>query len=67
MKPFITVGGTHNKFLRDRGIPAYGFIPVLLSADEAAGFHGRNEKLSVKNLNRGCELMFELVRRFCAR
>ncbi|MHB8577426.1 MAG: M20/M25/M40 family metallo-hydrolase, partial [Dehalococcoidia bacterium] len=42
--PAMTVGGTDNRFLRERGIPAYGFIPVLLSADEAAGFHGNNEK-----------------------
>jgi acetylornithine deacetylase/succinyl-diaminopimelate desuccinylase-like protein len=63
--PTMTVGGTDNKFLRERGIPAYGFIPVLLSADEAAGFHGNNEKLSVENFNLGCELTYEIVRRFC--
>ena len=64
--PTMTVGGTDNKFLRERGIPAYGFIPVLLSADEAAGFHGNNEKLSIENFNLGCELTYEVVRRFCA-
>jgi acetylornithine deacetylase/succinyl-diaminopimelate desuccinylase-like protein len=64
--PTMTVGGTDNKFLRERGIPAYGFIPVLLSADEAAGFHGNNEKLSVENFQMGCELTYEVVRRFCA-
>jgi acetylornithine deacetylase/succinyl-diaminopimelate desuccinylase-like protein len=63
----MTVGGTDNRFLRARGIPAYGFIPVLLSADEAAGFHGNNEKLSIDNLNLGVELTYEVVRRFCAK
>jgi acetylornithine deacetylase/succinyl-diaminopimelate desuccinylase-like protein len=63
--PTMTVGGTDNKFLRDRGIPAYGFIPVLLSAEEAAGFHGNNEKMTIENLNLGTELTFEVVRRFC--
>ena len=63
--PAMTVGGTDNKFLRDRGIPAYGFIPALLSPEEAAGFHGNNEKLSIENLNLGCELTYEVVRRFC--
>ena len=42
------------------------FIPVLLSAEEAAGFHGNNEKLSIDNLNLGCELTYEVVRRFCS-
>jgi acetylornithine deacetylase/succinyl-diaminopimelate desuccinylase-like protein len=64
--PTMTVGGTDNKFLRERGIPAYGFVPVLLSAEEAAGFHGNNEKLSIENLNLGVELTYEVVRRFCA-
>jgi acetylornithine deacetylase/succinyl-diaminopimelate desuccinylase-like protein len=65
--PTMTVGGTDNRFLRERGVPAYGFIPALLSPEEAAGFHGNNEKLSIDNLNLGCELMYEVVRRFCGR
>jgi acetylornithine deacetylase/succinyl-diaminopimelate desuccinylase-like protein len=63
--PAMTVGGTDNRFLRERGTPAYGFVPVLLSAEEAAGFHGNNEKLSLENFNLGCELTYEVVRRFC--
>jgi acetylornithine deacetylase/succinyl-diaminopimelate desuccinylase-like protein len=63
--PTMTVGGTDNRFLRERGTLAYGFVPVLLSAEEAAGFHGNNEKLSIENFNLGCELTYEVVRRFC--
>lgn len=61
--PGMTVGGTDNRFLRERGIPAYGFIPCLLSPEERAGFHGNNEFLTVENLQMGCELMYEIVRR----
>ncbi len=63
--PSMTVGATDNRFLRARGIPAYGFIPCLLSPEEAAGFHGNNEFLTIENLNMGCELMYEVVRRMC--
>ena len=63
--PGMTVGATDNQFLRAKGIPAYGFIPCLLSAEESAGFHGNNEFLTVENLNMGCEIMFETVRRMC--
>ncbi|MFN0095688.1 MAG: M20/M25/M40 family metallo-hydrolase [Dehalococcoidia bacterium] len=63
--PTMTVGGTDNRFLRARGIPAYGFIPCLLSPEERAGFHGNDEFLTVENLNMGCELMYEIVRRMC--
>ena len=61
--PGMTVGGTDNRFLRAMGIPAYGFIPCLLSNDERRGFHGNNEFLTIDNLNMGCELMYEITRR----
>lgn len=61
--PGMTIGGTDNRFLRERGIPAYGFIPCLLSPEERRGFHGNDEFLTVENLNLGCELMYEIVRR----
>ncbi len=64
--PSTCVGGTDNRFLRQQGIPAYGFIPCLLSPAEAAGFHGNDEHLTIDNLNMGCELMFEIVYRMCA-
>jgi len=63
--PSMTVGATDNRFLRARGIPAYGFIPCLLSPEESAGFHGNNEFLTIENLNMGTELMYETVRRMC--
>jgi len=63
--PTMTVGGTDNRFLRARGIPAYGFIPCLLSPEERAGFHGNDEFMTVENLNMGCELMYEIVERMC--
>jgi acetylornithine deacetylase/succinyl-diaminopimelate desuccinylase-like protein len=63
--PGMTIGGTDNRFLRARGIPAYGFIPCLLSPEERAGFHGNNEFLTIENFNMGVELMYEVVRRMC--
>jgi len=41
--PGMTIGGTDNRFLRAMGIPAYGFIPCLLSPEERRGFHGNDE------------------------
>ena len=63
--PNTCTGGTDNRFLRAKGIPAYGFIPCLLSPEEAAGFHGNDEFLTVDNLNMGVELTYEIVRRMC--
>ena len=61
--PTTCVGGTDNRFLRQRGIPAYGFIPVLMSPEEAAGFHGNDEHMTIENFNMGVELTYEIVRR----
>jgi acetylornithine deacetylase/succinyl-diaminopimelate desuccinylase-like protein len=63
--PAMTVGATDNRFLRAMGIPAYGFIPCLLSPEESAGFHGNNEYLTIDNLNMGCELMYGIVKKMC--
>ena len=64
--PNTCIGGTDNRFLRAKGIPAYGFIPCLLSPAEAAGFHGNDEFLTIDNLNMGVELTYEIVRRMCS-
>jgi len=64
--PTTAIVGTDNRFLRPLGIPAYGFIPCLLSQEERDGFHGNDEFLTVENFNLGLEVMFEVVRRFCA-
>ena len=61
--PGMTTGGTDNRFLRAKGIPAYGFIPCLLSPEERRGFHGNDEFMTVENFQMGCELMYEIVRR----
>ncbi len=61
--PSVASFATDNRFLREIGVPSYGFIPCMLSAEERAGFHAHNEFLTVENLNSGCELMYEIVRR----
>ncbi len=64
--PGLTVGGTDNRFLRERGIPAYGFIPALFTSDELRGFHGNNEHIRIETLNMGCEMTYEISKRLCA-
>lgn len=63
--PSTSIVGTDNRFLRPLGVPAYGFIPCLLSQAERDGFHANNEFLAVDNFNMGLELMYEVVRRAC--
>ncbi|MGB2693714.1 MAG: M20/M25/M40 family metallo-hydrolase [Dehalococcoidia bacterium] len=63
--PSVSSGFTDSRVFRRRGIPAYGFIPVLLEPAEGATMHGHNERISIENLRLGCQMLFEVVRRMC--
>lgn len=63
--PRMAAGFTDSHFFREKGIPAYGFIPHILDAEQAAGIHGDNEKISLENLRFGSDFMQELVAEIC--
>jgi acetylornithine deacetylase/succinyl-diaminopimelate desuccinylase-like protein len=64
--PRVTAGFTDSRTFRRRGVPAYGFVPMLLAPDEQAGMHGNNERISLENIRLGCEVLFRVVERVCA-
>ena len=64
--PWMTSGGTDSRFLREKGVPAYGFIPIVLPPSEARRFHGVDERLSIENLNRGIKATYDLAIDLCA-
>lgn len=64
--PWMTSGGTDSRFLRAKGVPAYGFIPIVLAPSEERRFHGVDERLSVENLNRGIKATYDLAIDLCA-
>ena len=63
--PRVTAGFTDSRTFRRRGVPAYGFVPMLLAPDEQAGMHGNNERISIANIRLGCEVLFRVVERVC--
>ncbi|MGH7778860.1 MAG: M20/M25/M40 family metallo-hydrolase [Candidatus Binataceae bacterium] len=64
--PWMTSGGTDSRFLREKGVPAYGFIPIVLPPSEERRFHGVDERLSIDNLNRGIKATYDLAIDLCA-
>jgi acetylornithine deacetylase/succinyl-diaminopimelate desuccinylase-like protein len=64
--PSISPGFTDSRIFRQRGMVAYGLIPMLLEPPEAATMHGHNERISVENLRLGTQVLFEIVRRLCS-
>jgi acetylornithine deacetylase/succinyl-diaminopimelate desuccinylase-like protein len=61
--PTICGGGTDSRFFRDRGVPAYGFMPAIFTADEVKGIHGIDERMSLDNLKLGCQLTLDIAAR----
>ncbi len=61
--PSVLGGFTDSHFLRDLGITAYGFVPVVIPFEDEGGLHGNNERISVENMRRGVTMMTEIARR----
>ncbi len=53
--PSVLGGFTDSHFLRDLGITAYGFVPVVIPFEDEGGLHGNNERISVENMRRGVD------------
>jgi len=64
--PWMTTGGTDSRGFRAKGVPAYGFLPLILAPGEIARFHGDDERLSVENLNLGIKATYDLTIDLCA-
>ena len=59
--PIISPGYTDSILARLKGARAYGFVPFDVTPEELATFHGRDERVSVKNVHRGLEILFKAV------
>ncbi|TFH39959.1 MAG: M20/M25/M40 family metallo-hydrolase, partial [Chrysiogenales bacterium] len=66
MPPSILPGISDSRFFRERGVPAYGFCPLLIPMDHLKMIHGNDEKISAEGLARGCDIYADVVRRLCS-
>jgi len=58
----MTVGGTDSRFFRQRGVPAYGFFPVLVSKQLTATVHGVDERLPVADLGKAVQVIYRALK-----
>ncbi len=63
--PTMMTAVTDSRFLRARGIPTYGFLPLVLKGADGDGIHGVDERLSVENFNRGLQATYDLATEVC--
>jgi acetylornithine deacetylase/succinyl-diaminopimelate desuccinylase-like protein len=48
--PGLSAGFTDARYFRQRGIAAYGFVPLVVTAEERNAIHGPNERVRVAEL-----------------
>ena len=58
----MTLVGTDSRFFRRRGVPAYGFFPVLVPKQLTAGVHGIDERLPVADLGKAVRVIYEALK-----
>ena len=59
------MGSSDSRFFRERGITAYGVMPIMMARDDIKMVHGIDEKISIENLTRGTAVYTDLVRTLC--
>jgi acetylornithine deacetylase/succinyl-diaminopimelate desuccinylase-like protein len=65
--PFMSRGATDSRFLRARGIAAYGISPIPISESDARRAHGVDERIPAWGLRAGVEFLHRLVFELAAR
>lgn len=63
--PSVSTGFTDSRVFRRRGIPAYGFMPLLLEPPDMGTVHGNDERISIAALSLGLRVLYDVVRRVC--
>ncbi len=59
--PYMVMGGTDGRMLRNAGIPTYGVQGLFYDADDIR-FHGRDERVGVREFYESQEFLYRLVR-----
>ena len=59
--PFLSRGATDSRFLRGRGMPAYGIGPIAVTEADARRAHGVDERIPAASLRPGVEFLYRLV------
>ncbi len=63
--PVPTYGGyTTSILLRERGIPTYGYQPIVMNITDTARRHGNDERVFLRDYLNGVDLMADVVEEF---
>ncbi len=62
--PVLLAGGTDARFFRAKGVPAYGFEPMIRTPEEEELIHGDNERIRLEEFHRGLRMYHRLLTAF---
>lgn len=62
--PFLVPGATDGRFLRPKGIPVYGFGP-LLPGEPFGTVHGHNERVGLASIRFAARVLWDVVTGYC--
>lgn len=61
--PILLPGATDSRFFRAKGIPGYGFCPIMMKHEDIALIHAPNERISVKSVKEGFDLFSAILQK----
>ncbi len=64
--PLLSVGFTDSLWVRQKGVRAYGLVPIEVSREIAGTFHGANERVPIAAVQRGFRVLLGAVLDFAA-
>jgi acetylornithine deacetylase/succinyl-diaminopimelate desuccinylase-like protein len=59
--PYLFQAGTDAGAWRAKGIPVYGIYPYPIDSDELTRMHGNDEKVAIKSLQQGTEMIYRTL------
>lgn len=59
--PYLFQAGTDAFAWRSRGVPVYGIYPYPITDDDLSRMHGNDERMSVKSLDEGTEMIYDTL------
>jgi len=64
--PVLTTGGTDSQPFRRRGVPAYGYLPALMTAELNRSVHGADEHFPLRELARAVRVTTRVLQSLVA-
>ena len=58
---YLFQAGTDAAAWRSRGVPVYGIYPYPITNDDLSRMHGNDERISVKSLDEGTEMIYQAL------